>query len=67
MKNRLVGKEEVANLAKGLIGGGEEGKGLGLKMKDLKGAAARALREDGSSVKALAEVAHRWSSFNVQK
>ncbi|CDP12137.1 unnamed protein product [Coffea canephora] len=65
-ENGLVGKEEVARLAKGLIGG-EEGKGLGLKMKDLKGAAARALRGDGSSVKALAEVAHRWSSSNVQK
>lgn len=60
-ENGLVGREEVAKLAKVLIEG-EEGKRLGQKMKDLKDAAARALREDGSSAKALAEVAHRWSS-----
>nr|XP_027083938.1 hydroquinone glucosyltransferase-like [Coffea arabica] len=64
-ENGLVGKKKLQDWQK--PNWRRRRKGLGLKMKDLKGAAARALREDGSSVKALAEVAHRWSSFNVQK
>ncbi|KAL3517267.1 hypothetical protein ACH5RR_024169 [Cinchona calisaya] len=60
-ENGLIGRVEIANVVKGLMEG-EEGKMLRSRMKDLKDAAAKVLSEDGSSTKALAEVAHKWQS-----
>ncbi|XP_059443376.1 hydroquinone glucosyltransferase-like [Corylus avellana] len=57
----LVERKDIANYARGVIEG-EEGKLLKSKMKELKNAAERALSEDGSSAKSLAEVAQIWKS-----
>jgi hydroquinone glucosyltransferase len=59
----LVGHEDISNYARCLIEG-EEGKLLKSKMKELKIAADRALSEEGSSTKSLAEVAQVWKSHN---
>jgi hydroquinone glucosyltransferase len=53
----LVGHKDIASYAREVIEG-EEGKLLKSKMKELKNAAERALSQDGSSTKSLAEVAH---------
>ncbi|KAA8528256.1 hypothetical protein F0562_035493 [Nyssa sinensis] len=58
-ENGIVGREAIAKYVKELIGG-EEGKLLRKRMKDLKDAAVIALGEDGSSTKSLAEVAQIW-------
>ncbi|KAG5251720.1 hydroquinone glucosyltransferase [Salix suchowensis] len=56
--NGLIGREEIANVARGLMEG-EEGKRVRNRMKDLKEAAARVLStEDGS----LSELARRWKN-----
>lgn len=52
----VVGRLEIAKVVKGLMEG-EEGKGVRSRMRDLKDAAAKVLSEDGSSTKALAELA----------
>ncbi|MCD9558449.1 hypothetical protein HAX54_015827 [Datura stramonium] len=54
----LVGRLEIAKVVKGLMEG-EEGKGVRSRMRDLKDAAAKVLSEDGSSTKALAELASK--------
>jgi hydroquinone glucosyltransferase len=59
--NGLVGHKDIANHARVVIEG-EEGKLLRSKMKEVKNAAERALSEDGSSTKSLAEVAQIWKS-----
>jgi hydroquinone glucosyltransferase len=59
----LVGHEDISNYARCLIEG-EEGKLLKSKMKELKIAADRALSEEGSSTKSLAEVAQVMKSHN---
>ena len=41
---------------------GEEGKSVRNRMKDLKDLAAEVLSEDGSSTKALSEVARKWKN-----
>ncbi|KAK9195133.1 hypothetical protein WN943_003252 [Citrus x changshan-huyou] len=61
-ENGLVGREDIANYAKGLIQG-EEGKLLRSKMRALKDAAANALSPDGSSTKSLAQVAQKWKNL----
>ncbi|XP_044486448.1 hydroquinone glucosyltransferase-like [Mangifera indica] len=58
-ENGLVGKEDIAKYARGLIEG-EEGKLLTNKMRKLKDAAANVLSQDGSSTKNLAKVAQIW-------
>ncbi|WOH09536.1 hypothetical protein DCAR_0728993 [Daucus carota subsp. sativus] len=58
-ENGMVGRVEIAKLVKGLIEG-EEGKGLRARMRDLKDAAVKALDEDGSSTKAMAQVVSKW-------
>ncbi|XVF33195.1 hypothetical protein REPUB_Repub17cG0147700 [Reevesia pubescens] len=60
-ENGLVCRDEIAKAVKGLIEG-EEGKGVRNKMKDLKEAAAKVLSENGSSTKALSEVANKWKN-----
>ncbi|OMO64333.1 UDP-glucuronosyl/UDP-glucosyltransferase [Corchorus capsularis] len=58
-ENGLVCRDEIARVVKGLMEG-EEGKGVRNRMKDLKDAAAKVLSEEGSSTKALSEVAQKW-------
>ncbi|XP_060218455.1 hydroquinone glucosyltransferase-like [Lycium barbarum] len=55
-ENGIVGRLEIAKVVKGLMEG-EEGKVVRSRMRDLKDAAAKVLSEDGSSTKALAELA----------
>uniref|UniRef100_A0A7C9ELQ7 Glycosyltransferase n=3 Tax=Opuntia streptacantha TaxID=393608 RepID=A0A7C9ELQ7_OPUST len=57
----LVCRGDIATMVRGLMEG-EEGKEIRSKMKDLKDAASRVLSEEGSSTKALCEVAHKWIS-----
>ncbi|XWS32064.1 hypothetical protein CRYUN_Cryun23aG0128900 [Craigia yunnanensis] len=58
-ENGLVCRDEIAKAVKGLMEG-EEGKGVRNRMKDLKEAAAKVVSENGSSTKALSEVANMW-------
>lgn len=60
-ENGLVGRVEIATLVKHLMEG-EEGKRLRTRMRDLKDAASKALSDDGSSTKAIAQVASKWST-----
>ncbi|KAK1565155.1 hypothetical protein Q3G72_020049 [Acer saccharum] len=60
-ENGLVGRDDIAKYARGLIKG-EEGKLLRNNMKKLKHAAAIVLSQDGSSTKSLAEVAGIWKN-----
>ncbi|XP_058100223.1 hydroquinone glucosyltransferase-like [Magnolia sinica] len=55
----IVEKEEIARVVEDLMAG-DEGKRLRTKMEDLKDASAKALAKDGSSKKALSEVAYEW-------
>ncbi|KAK1377180.1 UDPGT domain-containing protein [Heracleum sosnowskyi] len=57
----LVGRVEIATLVKHLMEG-EEGKRLRTRMRDLKDAASKVLSDEGSSTKAIAQVASKWSS-----
>ncbi|CAN4108389.1 unnamed protein product [Withania somnifera] len=57
-ENGLVGRLEIAKAVKRLMEG-EEGKGVRSRMRDLKDAAAKVLSDDGSSTKALAELASK--------
>ncbi|XWS46194.1 hypothetical protein CRYUN_Cryun14cG0043800 [Craigia yunnanensis] len=58
-ENGLVCRDEIAKAVKGLMEG-EEGKDVRNRIKDLKEAAANVLSENGSSTKALSEVANKW-------
>ncbi|GMY30502.1 hydroquinone glucosyltransferase-like [Fagus crenata] len=55
----LVGHKDIANYVRGLIEG-EEGNLLRNKVKELKDAAGKALSQEGSSTKSLAEVTQLW-------
>ena len=57
----LVDREEIAKVVKGLMVG-EEGKKVHSRMKDLKDAAENALSADGSSTKALIDLASHWTN-----
>ncbi|KAK9743137.1 hypothetical protein RND81_03G219700 [Saponaria officinalis] len=57
----LVGRVQIATVVKGLMEG-EEGKEIRNKMKELKEAATRVVSVEGSSTKALSEVALKWKS-----
>ncbi|ESQ37758.1 hypothetical protein EUTSA_v10028623mg [Eutrema salsugineum] len=61
----IVGKEEVARVVKGLMEG-EEGKGVRNKMKEMKEGASRALKDDGSSTKALNLVVLKWKAHQKE-
>ncbi|XP_077251197.1 hydroquinone glucosyltransferase-like [Tasmannia lanceolata] len=63
-ENGLVGRLEIARVVKGLMEG-EEGKGVRSRMRDLKDGASRVLAEEGSSYKALSEVARQWKSAKI--
>lgn len=60
-ENGLIGRVEIANAVKSLMEG-EEGKKARSAMKDLKDAASKVLSEDGSSTKALAELASKFKN-----
>ncbi|KAK3434954.1 hypothetical protein EUGRSUZ_D02353 [Eucalyptus grandis] len=57
----LVGRDEIARVVKRLMEG-EEGKRIRNRMKDLKDAAAKVLGKDGSSTRALSELALKWKA-----
>lgn len=61
-ENGLVGREDIATYARGLIQG-EDGKMLRIKMRALRDAAANALTPDGFSTKSLANVAQKWKNL----
>ncbi|KAF3440075.1 hypothetical protein FNV43_RR18353 [Rhamnella rubrinervis] len=63
-ENGLVGREEIAKVVKDLIEG-EEGKRLGQRMRDLKVAASMALSKEGSSTRALSELASKWANVEA--
>nr|XP_015887649.2 hydroquinone glucosyltransferase-like [Ziziphus jujuba var. spinosa] len=65
-ENGLVEREEIAKVVRDLIEG-EEGKRLGQRMNDLKDAANRALSKDGSSTRALSELASKWQNVEAPK
>lgn len=58
-KGGLVEREEIAKVVRGLMEG-EEGKEIYKRMEHLKIVAANAIKEDGSSTKALSEVTANW-------
>uniref|UniRef100_A0A1J3J3F9 Glycosyltransferase n=1 Tax=Noccaea caerulescens TaxID=107243 RepID=A0A1J3J3F9_NOCCA len=62
----IVGKEEVVRVVKALMEG-EEGKAKRSKMKELKEASVRVLREDGTSTKALTQVSLKWKAHHYQR
>ncbi|XP_019191013.1 PREDICTED: hydroquinone glucosyltransferase-like [Ipomoea nil] len=63
-ENGVVGREEIAQVVKSLMEG-EEGKTVRQRMRELMDAAATALSEDGSSTKALSELASIWKKKMV--
>ncbi|XVE77257.1 hypothetical protein DITRI_Ditri13aG0047600 [Diplodiscus trichospermus] len=58
-ENGLFCRDEIAKVVKGLMEG-EEGKNVRNRMKDLKDAAEKVLSENGSTSKALFELANKW-------
>ncbi|KAI9078483.1 hypothetical protein K1719_039579 [Acacia pycnantha] len=63
-ENGIVEREEIREVIKTLMEG-EEGKEIFKRMKDLKEAAAKAMKEDGSSTLTLSQVAHIWKNNGV--
>ncbi|GAB4844577.1 hypothetical protein Ancab_037975 [Ancistrocladus abbreviatus] len=59
---RLIRRENIAKVVRDLMEG-EEGKEVRNKMKDLKDEAAKVYGKDGSSSKALAEIALQWKAL----
>ncbi|KAF8032474.1 hypothetical protein BT93_D1399 [Corymbia citriodora subsp. variegata] len=62
----LVGRDEVARVVKGLMEG-EEGSWVRNRMIELKDAAAKVLGDDGSSTRALSELALKWKAKLVNQ
>ncbi|GLU05948.1 hypothetical protein SLE2022_230200 [Rubroshorea leprosula] len=60
-ENGVVGREDIAEYAKGLIEG-EEGKLLRNRMQKLKDAAKNVLSPDGTSTKSLAKMVEIWKN-----
>lgn len=60
-ENGLIVREEVAKVARELMKG-EEGKVIRNRMKELMSASKKALAKDGSSTKAVSELALKWKS-----
>ncbi|PHT36077.1 hypothetical protein CQW23_23777 [Capsicum baccatum] len=60
--NDIIGRLEIAEVVKELMEG-EEGKRVRIRKRELKDAARKTLKEDGSSTKALDEIA--WRLKNV--
>ncbi|XP_076890696.1 hydroquinone glucosyltransferase-like [Bidens hawaiensis] len=62
-ENGLVGRVEIARVVKGLLEG-EEGKPIRSRIRELKEAAANVLSKDGSSTKALDQLASKLKTKN---
>ncbi|XP_054781138.1 hydroquinone glucosyltransferase-like isoform X2 [Prosopis cineraria] len=62
-KNGIVEREEVAKVVK-IVMESDEGRELRRRTEVLKDAAAEALSEDGSSTKALSNLAQEWSNLS---
>ncbi|XP_028753445.1 hydroquinone glucosyltransferase-like isoform X2 [Neltuma alba] len=62
-ENGIVEREEIAKLVESLMEG-EKSEAIRKRMKDLKIAAANAVKEDGSSTTTLSQVALRWKTLN---
>ncbi|XP_004492196.1 hydroquinone glucosyltransferase [Cicer arietinum] len=60
--DEIVEKEKIAKVVKCLMEG-EEGKGIRERMKVLKDGAAKALKDDGSSIQTLSYLANQWENF----
>nr|BCB01552.1 UDP-glucose glucosyltransferase [Rheum palmatum] len=60
-KDGIVRGDEIASVVRELVQG-EQGKRIRTRMEELKAAASVALSEDGSSTKALNEIARKWES-----
>ncbi|KAJ7950845.1 Glycosyltransferase [Quillaja saponaria] len=60
----IVEKEEVGKVVKDLLES-EEGERIRNRMKDIKDAATNVLSENGSSTKALSELALRWKNMKL--
>ncbi|XP_043694292.1 hydroquinone glucosyltransferase-like [Telopea speciosissima] len=58
----VIRRQEIGTVVKSLMEG-EEGKKVRYKIRELKDAAAKVLREDGSSTKSLLEVTHKWKTY----
>ncbi|KAJ1429516.1 putative hydroquinone glucosyltransferase-like [Sesbania bispinosa] len=58
-ENGLVEREEIANVVRTLMES-EDGKKLRYRMRELKEAAAAAMKENGSSTKQISELALKW-------
>ncbi|XP_009616889.1 hydroquinone glucosyltransferase-like [Nicotiana tomentosiformis] len=61
--NGIAGRLEIAEVVKELMGC-EEGREVRRKMRELQDAAVMVLNEDGSSTKALAELASKWKEVS---
>nr|UXB92764.1 glycosyltransferase [Helleborus thibetanus] len=61
-ENGIVDREEVARVIKALMKG-EEGKRIKDKVNELRTAGTQLLNEDGTSTKALSEVANMWKNY----
>ncbi|KAF7820031.1 hydroquinone glucosyltransferase-like [Senna tora] len=61
-ENEIVEREEISKVIKSLMED-EEGKEIYRRMECLKEAAANAVKDDGSSTKAMHEVAMLWKNF----
>ncbi|XP_008791324.3 hydroquinone glucosyltransferase-like [Phoenix dactylifera] len=59
----LIGREEIARVAKELMEG-EEGKRVRSRVKELQEAAIKGLQDDGLAYKTLTEVAQKWKGSN---
>ncbi|KAF7809513.1 hydroquinone glucosyltransferase-like [Senna tora] len=62
-ENGIVVRDEIAKVIKCLMED-EEGEEIKKRMKGLKDAAVNAVKDDGSSTKALLEVALKWTNFS---
>lgn len=60
-QNGIVERDEIGKVVKSLIEG-EEGKKVRSRMKEVKDAATKVLREDGSSTKSLSELVKKWKN-----
>ncbi|GAB2271793.1 hypothetical protein Dimus_006624 [Dionaea muscipula] len=61
-ENGFVRREEIARVVKELMEGNEEGKGIRHRVKELSHAAKKALSDQGTSTKALHQLALKWKS-----
>lgn len=60
-ENGIVDRDEIGKVVKSLMEG-EEGKKVRSRMEELKDAATKVLREDGSSTKSLSELVKKWKN-----